>query len=296
MTATKFICPNNDQVLISQCLERCPHCVRCMAKPTLNAVANSVKDRKLGKSFSVTELISGTREIFLKKTADYAIKPNDQLFALHGTAIHSVSEANSDSRVLTEFRLSDDLCSGQIDAYGDLLGNGKRILLDYKCTSSYKAMRALGLYKVDVPTGETYKTGAKKGQPKTRKEWRSDGVRHLLEWAIQVNYYRYLLEQHSFPVDEMYIQIYVRDYSVRMASERNIDRPIYLLKINKISDHWLRKYFKAKKNRLEEALKTGVVPDFCSTRENWNGRKCESYCDVYEQCKHIHEAKEEPAA
>lgn len=45
-------------------------------------------------------------------------------------------------------------------------------------------MRALGYYKVDVPTGEVYKTGLKKGRPKTKKEWRTDGVRHILDWAI----------------------------------------------------------------------------------------------------------------
>ena len=54
------------------------------------------------------------------------------------------------------------------------------------------SMRALGYYKVDVLTGEVYKTGARKGQPKTRKEWRMDGVKHLLDWAIQLNYYRML--------------------------------------------------------------------------------------------------------
>lgn len=64
-------------------------------------------------------------------------------------------------------------------------------------------MRALGYYKVDVPTGELYKAGLKKGQSKTRKEWRTDGVRHILDWAMQLNYYRILLEQRGFTVDRM---------------------------------------------------------------------------------------------
>ena len=37
---------------------------------------------------------------------------------------------------------------------------------------SFEVMKALGIYKVDVETGEVYKTGLKKGQPKTRKEFR----------------------------------------------------------------------------------------------------------------------------
>lgn len=289
MPATKFICPNSKSIAISECLSFCPFGSRCMAKPTLNAVADSVKDRGL-KSFSVTELINGTREMYLKKTCEYHINPQDQIFAMHGSAVHSISENKSGNNILTEIRLSDDITNGQIDAYGDVLGDGKKILLDYKVTSSYKAMQALGFYKVDVPTGEVYKTGAKKGQPKYTKEWRTGGLRHILEWAIQVNYYRVLLEKHNFHVDDMYIQIYVRDYSLRMASERNITKPIYLIKINKISDVWLDRYFKAKRDRLTYAITNELLPNFCSNKETWSGKKCEQYCNVYDECRRLYEA------
>ena len=164
------------------------------------------------------------------------------------------------------------------------------ILLDYKVTSSYKAMQALGFYKVDVPTSEVYKTGAKKGQPKYTKEWRTGGIRHILEWAIQVNYYRVLLEKHNFHVDDMYIQIYVRDYSLRMASERNITKPIYLIKINKISNVWLSRYFKAKRDRLAYAITNERLPNFCSNKETWSGKKCEQYCNVYDECRRLYES------
>ena len=296
MGATQFICPSGERIGISECLSSCPNAIRCMSKPTLSAVADSVKDRGLGSIYSVTELISGTREVFLKKTTDYSVDPNDMQFALHGTAIHSISEKHSSSFTLSEVRLSNDIYTGQIDSYGDLLGNGKKILLDYKVTSSYKVAQALGYYKVDEPTGEFYKTGTKKGQEKTRKVIKSGGVRMLLDWSLQLNAYRMLLEEHNFKVDDMYIQVYVRDYSLRIASERNIDKPIYLLKINKISNHWLRLYFKIKKRRLEEAMATGVLPAFCSKRESWNGRKCEAYCNVCEACKKAYEANVVEAA
>ncbi len=285
MTATQFVCPNHDKILIKQCLSTCPHCIRCMAKPTLETVAKSVADRNLGRRYSVTELLSGTRELYLKKTTDYAINPQDHIFAMHGSAVHSICEHSSSSTVLTEFRLFNDIFTGQIDCYGDVLGNGKKILMDYKVTSSYKAMIALGYYKEEVPTGEIYKSGLKKGQQKMKKVWRYDGVRKLLDWAVQINAYRLLLEEHNFIVDDMYIQLYVRDYSVRMSSERNITKPMYLLHINKISDHWLRTYFSAKKARLDAALKTGTAPGFCSARESWHGRKCSDYCDVHDECK-----------
>ena len=289
MGATTFICPSGKQVAIRQCLEACPNAMRCMGKPTLEAVANSVKDRGLGSKYSVTELISGTREVYLKKTTDYAIDPQDQIFAMHGNAVHFICEKHSSSFILTEVRLSNDTYTGQIDAYGDLLGNGKKILLDYKVTSSFKAAMALGYYKVDEPTGEVYKTGAKKGQPKTRKVFKTGGVKHILEWAIQINAYRMLLEEHNFKVDDMHIQMYVRDYSLRIAAERNVEKPIYLIKVNKISDIWIKRYFAIKKRRLEAAMVTGVLPAFCSKRESWNGRKCQDYCNVFEACKGAYE-------
>ena len=65
MPATHFICPNGDKVNISDCLTKCKQGKRCMFLPTLRAIAKSV-DRKV-KQPSVTELISGVREIFLKK-------------------------------------------------------------------------------------------------------------------------------------------------------------------------------------------------------------------------------------
>ena len=290
MGATQFICPNKERISIGECLNSCPNAIRCMGKPTLEAVANSVQDRKLGNKYSVTELIAGTREVYLKKTTDYAVDPQDQIFAMHGTAVHSICEKHSSSFILTEVRLSNDLYTGQIDAYGDLLGNGKKVLMDYKVTSSFKAAMALGYYKVDEPTGEYYKTGVKKGLEKTRKVLKTDGVKHTLEWAIQVNAYRMLLEEHNFPVEEMYIQMYVRDYSLRIAAERNVEKPIYLLKVNKISDIWLKRYFELKRKRLEEAMLSGEIPNFCSKRESWNGRKCENYCNVFEACRKAYEA------
>ena len=96
--------------------------------------------------------------------------------------------------------------SGKFDLYGNILNNNDGVLGDLKVTSSYKLMKALGIYKKRVPTGEVYKTGSRKGQPKYRNELRYDGAHHVLDWAIQLNYYRLLLEQEGFPVQEMYIQ------------------------------------------------------------------------------------------
>ncbi|MBQ6005421.1 MAG: hypothetical protein IJL14_04145 [Selenomonadaceae bacterium] len=193
MPATKFICPDGKRIDIVDCLRSCPNQQRCMFLPTLRAVAKSL-DRKISEP-TVTELIAGTRETFLKKTTDYAVDPASILYALHGQAVHSINERHTQGSILSEKRLKDEITSGQFDFFGKILDADDGVLGDLKITSSFKLMKALGIYKQKIDTGEVYKSGLKKGQPKLRFEFRYDGVRDLLDWSIQLNYYRLLLEQ-----------------------------------------------------------------------------------------------------
>ena len=289
MPATKFICPTGQEIDIEKCLKKCLYGQRCMFLPTLRAVAASL-NRNI-KQPTVTELLAGTMETFLKRTTDYVVDPIKQLYALHGTAIHTINENYVDKNMLSEQRLSDDITSGKFDLFGKILDK-ENTLGDYKITSSYKLMKALGYYKVDVPTGEVYKTGAKKGQPKTRKEWRTDGVKHILDWAIQLNYYRILLEKRGYTVNRMEIQAMCRDFNLRIAAERNIISPIYLIPINKISDHWVKLYMKTKAERLQKSLKTGKTSHICSSKERWQNRKCKDYCAVAEDCPYGRQFKQ----
>jgi len=282
MPATQFICPDGSRTLIRDCLAACPKKQRCMFLPTLRAVAASL-DRGITEP-TVTELIAGTRETYLKKTTDYAVNPQDILYALHGSAVHTLNENHTQGIMLTEIRLKDDITSGKFDLYGEILDQDTGVLGDIKVTSSYKIMKALGKYKVDVPTGEVYKSGAKKGQIKYKKEWREDGVRGILVWAIQLNYYRLLLEKQELKVNKMVIQALCRDNSLRMASERGIDQAIYLLPVNRINDNWIVRYMRHKAAVLAQALDTHTLPPVCKAKERWNNRKCLDYCQVAEHC------------
>ena len=284
MPATKFICSDGKRIDIADCLSSCPNQQRCMFLPTLRAVANSL-DRKISEP-TVTELIAGTRETFLKKTTDYAVDPASILYALHGQAIHSINERHTQGNILSEERLKDEITSGQFDLFGKILDSDDGVLGDLKITSSFKLMKALGIYKVKVDTGEVYKSGLKKGHPKFRTELRFDGVRDLLDWSIQLNYYRLLLERAGFKISRMYIQAICRDASLRIAAERGIDKPVYIIPINKISDHWLTRYFQHKAKLLREAISSNTLPPICSVRERWNNRKCLGYCAARENCPH----------
>ena len=157
-------------------------------------------------------------------------------------------------------------------------------------------MKALGIYKKRVPTGEVYKTGSRKGQPKYRNELRYDGAHHVLDWAIQLNYYRLLLEQEGFPVQEMYIQAMCRDNNLRIAAERGITQAIYVIPINRISDRWLLRYFHHKAEIFHECMKEKKLPPICSSKERWNDRKCESYCDARSNCPYAQRLAREKEA
>lgn len=289
MPATKFICPNGQLIKISECLKKCPNNQRCMFLPTLRAVANSL-DRKISEP-TVTELIADTRETYLKKTLEYAVDPSSVLYALQGQAIHSINENHTQGEILSEERLKDEITSGQFDLYGKIIDSDEGVLGDLKVTSSFKLMKALGIYKQKVDTGEVYKSGLKKGQPKFKSELRFDGVKDVLDWAIQLNYYRMLLEKQGFNVSRMFIQAICRDSNLRIAQERGIDKTVYIIPIYKVSDCWLKKYFNHKAKILREALKTRTLPPVCSHRERWGNRKCLDYCAARENCPHAQNLK-----
>ena len=253
-----------------------------MFLPTLRAVADSL-NRNIAEP-TVTELIAGIRETYLKKTSAYTVAPASILYALQGQAIHSINEQQTYGAILSEERLKDDITSGQFDLFGKILDTDEGVLGDLKVTSSFKLMKALGIYKVKVDTGEIYKSGLKKGQSKFKTELRYDGVRDLLDWSIQLNYYRLLLERAGFKISRMYIQAICRDASLRIAAERGIDKPVYIIPINKISDHWLSRYFQHKAKLLREAIKSKTLPPVCSFRERWGNRKCLGYCAARENC------------
>jgi hypothetical protein len=136
-----------------------------------------------------------------------------------------------------------------------------------------------------VLTGEVYKTGDKKGRPKTRKEWQEGGVKDRLDWAIQLNDYRMKLEALAFPVRQMAIEALCRDGGTYIAKNRGITFNGALIPINRISDHWIERYMRAKNRALMGALETGQVPPRCSWRETWAGRKCQKYCNVVQECQ-----------
>lgn len=284
--AIGFLC-NDQKIPFETCLNECPFAEtfpagRCLIKRTLRFIA---EQREWTGTPSTTQLLKGTREAALEILFPYYIDPQKAIFRIIGTKGHRLLDQYVGDNELGEIRIKDEISSGAFDFYDD------GILFDTKTSGSYKIRKAMGLYQVDVPTGEVYKTGDKKGQPKTKKEWRENGYRSVLDWAIQLNDYRLKLESCGFPVKQMLIEALARDGGLRASSSNGVEQNGTLIPINKIPDRHIKAYMQFKKEQLINALKVGTMPPKCRGRETWAGRKCQGYCNVVEYCQGTEAAK-----
>lgn len=192
-------------------------------------------------------------------------------------------------KMVAEKRLSDptDTYTGQFDCY-----DGKRhILYDVKTYGSFKTMHLMGLQKHKDPVLDAkgnpvkYKNGKKKF-----RTYFTVGHKSCFDVAVQLNAYRIMVENLGYPVDEMQVEVFTRDAGTFSARDRGIFTNMQLVKINKISDRWIQRFFLTKAKRLTEALQKNELPKPCSYRESWGGRKCSGYCNVWKFCDKGREA------
>ena len=204
-----------------------------------------------------------------------------------GTKGHSALENSGD-----EFSILEERFDGEdvdITGIADILESelGKNILIDTKVSGSFKVAKALGFYVEDEDTGEIYKSGKKKGQQKTRKILkRDDSKRDVRDWQLQTCKYAIEFEKKGFRIDEIRIQAIVRDGNTYIARSRGVFRNVYFFKIDRLLDAEVRVYFERKRIALLTALKQGYWNDICTAEENWDGLKCQNYCEVAEFCKY----------
>ena len=284
MSAIGFICPDKEVTTFEHCFEKCRMSERCMSVATLKAMSQQRPD---DRPPSTTELLQGTCEAYLKRTEKYYIDPQSRAFALMGTIHHSnLENQDLDEHHLVETKLMGLDITGILDYYD----TKSETLIDYKNTGSYKAMKVLGMTHTLVPdpAGSRYKRSGKWGKAgtiKKVKQWyRDESLCDFGDWLYQVNMYRYLLEQQGYKVKKMKLQMNIRDASTMTARDRGIDRNIYFVDIPFVDDEIIIEFFTDKKEKLLSALEVGEVPSKCSIVETWEGKKCESYCEVRGLC------------
>jgi hypothetical protein len=274
-----FICPDGGKILHEDCYKGCriPEqfpAKRCMALRNHKLIGDV---RAFNNKPSVTECLKGTRERYLEIINPYYIDPQSAIFRIIGTKAHAELDKFTGDNELGEIRLELEGITGAFDYYEN------ECLYDSKTYGSYKVMKCLGIEMVDVPTGEVYKTGPKKGQVKTKKMPRQ-GVPDLTEQTLQLNMYRLMLEDSGFPVKKMFLDIAVRDGGIQVATTRGVKQNAYLIEVPHMDDSEVLAYFRSKRDALLTALENKQLPPPCSMDERWQGRKCQSYCNVAEWC------------
>ena len=280
MPAKFFRCQAGEKVPFEQCLKGCDH--RCMSLPALKSAVESTR-HWFGKP-SVTQLIKPTRQTFLEITKDYAIHPMGSIAAMIGTNSHKAFEDASPDGWMAEHRMTDDITSGCFDAYDPTT----QTLWDWKFFRSGRIARCLGM--TPKWRKRTVTRGKRKGEEVWEQIWEPNGVRKVMDIAIQLNYYRYMMENEGLPVKQIRVNMFLRSSIDAEAKKMGLTQAAYIVPINLISKRWIRLYFETKAKRLREALQNGVCPPPCKKSERWDSsktypnRRCADWCDVNEYC------------
>ncbi len=262
-----FVCPDKVIRPITQCLDKCPMPTgRCLALGHLHYIASSSRDYT-GIN-SVTQLIKPTRLAWLEIVKDYWIDPDSMAFMMYGTLHHRRLESiNKRLEGLTEYNLTQSI-SGTLDRLEpDELNPGYYKLIDFKLVGAYSVAKAIGLMKIN---GETADPDA-------------------IEWELQLNRYRILVESDPiisklFPISRLLIQATVRDSGLRQINELKLPRRMPLIPIKKLPDDEVLEFFADKDYQLDHYLKNSEMPPMCNATENWNFRRCKSYCSLMPFC------------
>ena len=292
MPYNKYICPDGQTCDIEKCLKECRisnmfEAERCLSHRTLKAIS---EQREWNGCPSATQLLSGTREEYLKIKKNYAIDPQSSIFAIFGTGCHAFLEGFLENdKMIAEKRLKDPTgsYSGQFDCY-----DGKRqILYDVKTYGSFKTAHLMGLVKHKEPILD--ENGVQKKYKNGRKMFNTFftvGRRSNFDVAVQLNAYRIMVEHAGYPVKDMQVEVFTRDAGTFAARDRGVMTNMQLVRINFISDRWIQRFMLTKAKRLKEAVEKDIMPPPCSYRECWGGRKCVDFCAVWKWCDKGREA------
>ena len=144
-------------------------------------------------TFSVTELMKGTKEIILTRRHWEELEKDcaDMCWAVFGTAVHSVMEGHDGEHELAEQRVSMTIPCGE---YGDITVSG-----------------GFDLYNGQTQTITDYKTAGVFAYQMKVKEWLDS------DWAKQLRIYWLILAKAGFPVKHVKNTVFLKDWSKTQA-------------------------------------------------------------------------------
>lgn len=268
-----FVCPDGEKVTLDACLNGCRLGERCATRSFLKFLKEG--EREWNGTSSVTQLINGTREAYLKIMNDYYIVPDKNVFRVFGSKSHENLEDDSIERGAWKG------ISGVPDEIVPYENGEGFEIIDHKFIGSYKVGLLLGMTKERVPDGR-YKNGKEKW--KTLIHFDPD-AKDDFDYRMQLNYYRLIVENcGGFKVNKLTLACYPRDGGTRSAFGNGINKNIYIINIPIMDEEEIERYFLKKRDNLLDALVQESLPEICNSHENWHGRKCEQ-CEVREYCE-----------
>ena len=239
----------------------------------------------------VTDLLNGFRLMWLKHNTMYSVDPDDAAYRVLGVQAHAKLEEFQGQGETAELGLETDEIQGRTDLICTI--NGIESITDYKVVGSYKIQQALGLYydvePVMNPDGTPYcfKSGARKGQPKTRRVLKKDPAKaDIKDFARQLNIYRYLFwKMYGKVIDSLNIFAIVRDGGTKIALERGILQKTYTFPVPVVPFEKVEAFVTKRSQELREVMAATTAPALCSPDECWQGKRCKDFCEVSEACK-----------
>jgi hypothetical protein len=270
-----YICPyDNKPISFKDCRERCRKfatfndnhialdALRCYPLPVLNAMARG--NRPFIKP-STTQLCNDPHYEVLKITKDYYQSPHDLIFMIMGSANHFFLQRDATNQLQEQF-LEDEICTGTIDLYdGD-----SQTLYDYKFLGVFK----IKMMNLNFDSAE--------------------------EYIKQANRYRSLLEANGFPVKDMVLVAFGRDWRRyefvgEVAKVGKVDKmgkpyppPVYPCQQYEIPKYDFDPWFISQKEKLLKVLDGSLKTTECESEFRWSmDKRCrDGFCAVHEFCEY----------
>lgn len=244
-----------------------------LPQPFVDAVSKEYQYKD--KRYSVTALLNSEREIILKRRYNNNIESDvsDMIWAIFGTAVHSVLEnSNKSENLLTEQYLSLPIKLSDGDEYTlsglcDLFDTKQGEVIDYKVTSTFKALKKdyedykmqglIYAYMISkINFGDTVQVFAD-------SEWKTEYINDLFYKPKKATFYMILRDwqKSKAKFDRDYPQSQVQKVTFRFT-KKDFD--------------WIEKWLldKFEKIKAAEQLSDEELP-LCSDKDRWKNE------DVY---------------
>jgi len=288
-----FICPDGQETPLDACFQKCRMSERCAPLSYLRMCGHQ---REWTGKPSTTQLIGCLREAYFKIKTDYSESPEESAFKVLGTRGHSLLEKNETDKGFYEIKFELFGITGIFDSVE--CEDGVWILVDAKTSGSYKVAKALGIVKnsMDIQILDEkgnliyYKSGTKKGEPKTKKEYSFETRPETADkndWELQLNFYRMGFEDaYKEIVGKMFNFCTVRDGGTHVAKGRGIDKNIYMIGCQKRDDNEIKDFFISQRNYFLDRIFKEKIPTI-NPACIWDGLKCQRFCSVCDQCRAV---------